>query len=165
MSAYCTVLFLTDRKLPSRFSQFCRGLLERDAKATLYPWNHGAESNCHCIFSAACGFLTAAHLLALQCRTAIVRPWYKCGAIFIQPLRVILFAHRRRHQQPFVFTLTVYGLRRRGRYLRRPDLGSRLAEQNPCAGSSTMGGNRTRVCSLKGSRTDPCATTAYKWRL
>lgn len=27
----------------------------------------------------------------------------------------------------------------------------------------TMGGNRTRVCLLKGGRTHPCATTAYNY--
>ena len=87
----------TTDSFPLALSFFVRVSCSRShSKALPCLWNHGAESNCHCIFSAACGSLTAAHLLALQCRTAIARPWYKCGAIFIQPLRVILFARRRR---------------------------------------------------------------------
>ena len=167
--------------------------------ASTENWNHGAESNCHCIFSAACGSLTAAHLLALQCRTAIVRPWYKCGAIFIQPLRVILFARRRRPQigVPILFGAAVTPRRMGGLLLRRsfrpspiwyalPINHERCARlvslaTSPAAVSSclprcvslyrfaptvlTMDGNRTRVCSLKGSRTDHSTTTAYMWRL
>lgn len=40
-------------------------------------WNHGAESNRHTILSAAGDHPIAAHLLALQWHTAVIRPWYK----------------------------------------------------------------------------------------
>ncbi len=115
-------------------------------------WNHGAESNCRCILSAACGSITAAHLLALQCRTAIVRPWYKCGAIFIQPLRVILFARRRRPQMGVPIKSTPV------RFYRQRQQSDRSSLRHfRCACSTrpsvTMDGNRTRVCPLTGSRT------------
>lgn len=84
------------RPLPVEVQQYIAPFYFPTNMVGARDWNHGAESNCHCILSAACGSLTAAHLLALQCSTAIVRPWYKCGAIFIQPLRVILFARRSR---------------------------------------------------------------------
>lgn len=100
-------------------------------------WNHGAESNCHCILSAACGSLTAAHLLALQCRTAIVRPWYKMAVIT---------------------TIIPWGFVRTRLLRGRPLM---PAITDPPQFVITRDGNRTRVSALKGRRTYPYATPSY----